>query len=412
MKIGEFAKKFNTNISTVRYYVNHGLIVPSKKSEHFDFDKGCAKDMETILRYKHYYFSIEEIQLLLFLERTSRFKDDVILDLCAGIMEKKKSELIKERRNLDESITKLQAEIEMLPDVPEAANFIKGIPFSFIPNLYCPHCQVPLKLDSASISDGYLVSGELWCSCGYKSTIKDGILLCEKHYEDTPFKSFKNIESIICMLEDFSSTYRMLVEKSYIYIHNKIEKHLKEPGLILSGPFQFNFLLSFIERLDKKNTYVIVDPSKRRIEKMWKYLNELSCDIVFIAGDLSDVPIRNSSVDVYLDDYSVTNSLFTFNTFSAEKISELLKRSGIVTGVFGSYKKAPKSLTSFRDIQPDFEPKVMTLNNLKYCWHQSGIGMKEVKSIGFTSSSEKDYSHDVPGEQLEIVAYFAEKEKR
>ena len=66
MKIGEFANKFGLNVSTVRYYINNGLLIPVKKEEQYEFDKNCEEDMKNILKYKGYHFTIEEIQLLFF----------------------------------------------------------------------------------------------------------------------------------------------------------------------------------------------------------------------------------------------------------------------------------------------------------------------------------------------------------
>lgn len=409
MRIGEFAEKFGLNVSTVRFYVNHGLLVPGRKNEQYYFDRQCMDDMKTILQYKQYHFTIEEIQLLMFLEKTSRFKDDLVLELFAEILKRKHTELISEREELDNCIEQLQNEISSLPDITNEENIVKGIPFSFIPNLYCPHCQIPLTLDSASIAEGYLNNGELICSCGYKALIENGELICEDHCDDTPFKSFENVESVLAMHEQFSSNYRMLIEKAYIYMYNQIANRPEDPQMIMSGPFQFNFLLSFIEKLGKKNTYVIVDPSKKRIEKMRMYLSEIQCNIVFIAGDLAGIPIRKKSIDIYLDDYSLTNSIFTFNDFNAACISGLMKRHGRIAGIFNSYRQAPASLDNFRHLQPDFEPKMMSLGNFKSLWQQNGIEVKNMKSIGFTTKNEKDYEQDVIGEQTEILAYYAEK---
>lgn len=64
MKIGDFSKKYNMNITTVRYYVERALLTPERKNNQYIFNKSCMDDMEKILKYKSFHFSLEEIELL------------------------------------------------------------------------------------------------------------------------------------------------------------------------------------------------------------------------------------------------------------------------------------------------------------------------------------------------------------
>lgn len=69
MKIGDFAKKYGLNITTVRYYVERALLTPERKNNQYVFTPSCMEDMEKILKYKSFRFSLEEIELLFFLEK-------------------------------------------------------------------------------------------------------------------------------------------------------------------------------------------------------------------------------------------------------------------------------------------------------------------------------------------------------
>ncbi|HOA42315.1 MAG TPA: MerR family transcriptional regulator, partial [Bacillota bacterium] len=104
MKIGTFAQKFNLNTSTIRFYIDNGLLTPTRKGGQYSFDKECVADMEKILKYKKYYFSLEEIQLLFFLEKASRFQDEIVLEVCADMMRNKRDSLIQERDKLAQCI--------------------------------------------------------------------------------------------------------------------------------------------------------------------------------------------------------------------------------------------------------------------------------------------------------------------
>lgn len=410
MKIGEFANKFGLNVSTVRFYVNHGLLIPKKKNEQYEFDKACISDMENILKYKSYHFSLEEIHLLFFLEKASRFKDDIVLGLCSEILENKRKELIAERDSLSDYIDSLEKEIDQLPKSAVTDSEKAGIPFSFIPYLFCPKCQVPLKLDSASISEGFLQEGHLWCDCGYRANIEDGIIVSENYYEETPFKAFENIESIAAIPEQFGPTYRMLIQKTYMYMYNNIANRLEDPLFIMAGPFTFNFLLAYIDKLGKKNTYIVIDPSKKRIEKLRSYLSSHSYNIVYVVSELANTPMKHNSVDIYIDDYSTVNSMFTFNSFDTQYITPFLKRHARIAGIFSNYRNAPKSLANFKKVQPDFKPEKMTLSGLKYSWSQNGVTITDEKTIGSTSETNTEYSQDVKGEYLEVLGYLAHKD--
>jgi len=308
MKIGTFARKFNLNVSTVRFYINSGLLTPCRIGGQYDFDAECISDMEKILKYKNYCFSLEEIQLLFFMEKASRFQDEVVLQVCTDILKNKRKQLIEERDRLSAFIDDLEREIESLPSTASGKNPDAGVPFSIIPYLYCPVCQKPLKLDSASLSNGSIQKGALSCECGYTADIADGIILCREFEDDTPFRAFENIESVMAMKDQFSPLYRKLIAKAYIWMFNLLSAQADSGRLILTGPFPFNFLLEYAGKLGSGNTYIIFDPSLKRIEKMKQYLSAWQYNIVYIAGRPDQLPLKSSSVDHYIDDYSTVNS--------------------------------------------------------------------------------------------------------
>lgn len=409
MKIGTFAKKFKVSISAVRFYVNNGLLVPSKLGGQYDFDAECVSDMERILKYKKYHFSLEEIQLLFFMEKASRFKDEVIIEVCADILNKKRALLIEERENLTKIIADIERDIENLPVIKNEETPDVGVPFAMIPLLYCPSCQVPLKLESATLSNASLKKGDLSCECGYTAKISDGIILCEDIVDETPFKAFENVESIMAIKDQFSPTYRKLIAKAYLWMFNQIVNHTKGVQFFMTGPFSFNFLLEYKEKLGKEHVYIIFDPSLKRISKLKKYLSEWNYQIVFIAGKPENLPIKRGMIDWFIDDYSTVNSMFTYNTFSIEQIAPFLKSPGKVVGIFSNYQRAPKSLRNFKENHPEFKPEKMTLSGLKYHWSTAGVEICDEKILGETTPNEKHFPQNVIGETIKVCGYYASK---
>lgn len=409
MKIGAFAKKFGLNISRVRYYVINGLLTPNKKDGHYEFGKECVSDMQNIIKYKKYHFSLEEIQLLFFMEKASQFQDEIVVEICANMLQNKRNQLIEEKDNLSEFINDLEKEIEDLSFCRSEGKREGGVPFSYIPYLYCPVCQKPLKIQAADLSNGAIQKGELSCDCGYKVSISDGIILCPNYVDDTPFKAFDNIDSVLSMKDQFSSNYRMLIKKAYIWMYNSITNRPTEPRHIMAGPFTLNFLFEYIEKLGRENTYIIFDPSLIRIKKIRKYLSNRNYNIVYIVGNSDKLPIKNKSIDIYVDDYSTVNSLFTYNSFFTKHLAPLVKETGEVVGIFTMYQNAPKSLNNFKELQPNFDSKRMTLSALKYEWGLEGLQNFCDKKIGDTNPGEIHFFQNEPGEQVEVRVYSVKK---
>lgn len=412
LKIGSFAKKFDLNISTVRFYINEGLLLPKMSNGRYEFDLECSKDMGKILQYKKYLFTLEEIQLLFFLEKASQFQDDVVLEICGEILRKKRDELVERRVELDQCIYDLDEEVARVIDGPKENYEEIGVPFSFIPDLYCPFCQVPLRLDDASISSNSLQKGVLWCDCGYKAQIEDGIIRCSDFAEETPFKAFHNVESVVSLKEQFGSSYRMLIGKAYLWMYTRVNPDIDNPFRILIGPFTFNFLLEYIDKFGEQNIFIVFDPSLKRIVKLKKYLSGRNRKIVYIAGGLELLPLKHESCDLYIDDYSTTNCLFTFDEFPGRFIGPLLKKKGRVVGIFTDYENAQRSLESFRKVHPEFPSQKMKLRFLKYDWEQGAVEILETKTIGKTVGEEMHFHQSVAGEQLEVQCYLGEKIQR
>jgi len=410
MKIGTFARKFNINSSTIRFYINNGLLTPSKPAGQYEFDKECIADMEKIQKYKTYCFTLEEIQLLFFMEKASRFQDDVVVQVCADILRNKRNELIGTRDNLNRFIDELAREIEDMHVPTQQPAVSSGVPFSAFPFLYCPDCQIPLKLDDASISNGSIHKGNLTCECGYSATIRDGIILNKDFAEETPFKAFNNVESVMAMKDMLSPLYRLLITKTYIWMNNRIQSNPEGIRVIMTGPFTFNFLLEYMEKFEGNNRYIIFDPSYKRISKLKKYLGTFGDNIVYIVGIPEDLPIKRKSVDIYIDDYSTVNSMFTYGTFSTEYIAPLLKSGGEVLGIFTAYSDGAKSLQNFKKDHPVFAPDKMTLGRLKAQWAAEKVKTTELKLIGETTAAEIHFQQDVPGEKIQVYGYHSKKE--
>ena len=148
-------------------------------------------------------------------------------DIFSSILKNKKEALEQKNQCIKNTIKELTYEIENLPHSCESAkDDVNGIPFTFIPYMYCPICSSPLRLESASLSNNKLTSGDLSCACGYESHIEDGVILCDGYTQSTPFKAFKNIESVVSITEEFGKEYRILIDKAYMWMYHHITRQI------------------------------------------------------------------------------------------------------------------------------------------------------------------------------------------
>ena len=406
MRIGDFAKKYGVNVTAIRYYIDSALLTPQRRNNQYAFDENCCRDMEKILDYKACGFTLEEIELLFFLEKTSRFRDETVIQIVQDLIRDKIDELRGEQERIHKSLELLENHLDRFSNinVQRQEGTSPGIPFSFIPYLYCPGCGAPVSMDNTSIQNGQLHDGDITCSCGYHAAINDGIVLCDDCEEDTPFKWFNNVDSVYSAADEYSGVYRMLLDKGSLYMYQSMPES-DYSQMVMFGPFTCNFLLRFCNDFSRKNTYVVIDPSVKRIKRLREYLTDTGLQLVFMAGGIDQVPLRKQSIDIYIDDYSVTNSLCTYGSFIYDKISGFLKSSGLLIGVMGDYKDAPKSVQNVKKDHPEYPADKLPISKFKGSMKANGLDIRQVKLLGTTRGNEMHFPRNEMGEQVSMVGY-------
>ncbi len=412
MRIGDFAKKYDMNVTAIRYYVDNALLTPQRKNNQYIFDSQCIKDMDNIIEYKKCGLSLEEIELLFFLEKTSKFKDETIRQIAREMLEGKIDEFKDEQVRIQSSIELLEKQLERFESIePEEENKPgHGIPFSFIPMLYCPRCNVPLSMENTRISNNQIYEGELSCGCGYHAVIEDGTVLCDDHVEDTPFKLFNNVDSVISATEEYSGVYRILLDKISMYLYQNMPE-TDMPQTVMFGPFTCNTLLRFCNDLNSDYSYIVIDPSLKRINRIRDYLGETALNIVYMAGGIDEIPVRRGSVDIYMDDYSVTNSMFTYGHYIYDSINRLLKPGGVILGAVGDYTEAPGSIMNIRKDHPDYPVDKLSIKQFTSSMRFNGFEVTEMRVVGSTHGNDMHFPRNIPGEQVSMLGYTAVKKR-
>ena len=180
---------------------------------------------------------------------------------------------------------------------------------------------------------------------------------------------------------------------------------------MLAGPFTFNFLLQYYTKFDEDTTIIITDPSLSRIAKFQEYLQDAASAIIYIAGDLDAAPLCSGAVDLYLDDFSANNCIFTYNRTPYNVLSHWLAKDAPLIGLFLDYCKTPRSIRAFQKEHPDLMTERMSFSYAKASLQRNGFAVTESKIIGQTSGREMEFHHQVGREKLPFLVYRAERKK-
>ncbi len=314
MKISEFAQKYGVGISTVRYYVNCNLLLPKIQNTQFRFDGHCAKDMEAIMLFKRFGFSIGEIQSMLGIMRLSNLTAaDDVLDLVQ-LLEKRDAVLREELHESETILQELEHTIDSLKascSSRDAARTAKGVPIEMLSLLCCPDCHETLSLQNADIQNGQVLRADVVCSCGYTAAIQNGILvtsggdISELDSPDVDRKFYKDLP--VSWVTLFQQAFNwMLAQYSGMDLSGKVimENHIN----------CYFFLFARLSEL-KPDAYYIFTDKYPEVVALFKQLIErqnTNLKILYIADSTFRYPLRQNAVDLYVDFCSL-NEYAIFN---------------------------------------------------------------------------------------------------
>lgn len=341
MKIGLFAKKFGTTPANIRYYIDLGLIIPKREGTQYTFDEECADDMEFVIKMKAFGFHLREINELLSIKRMTKFKDKKANNMFIGILEEKKAQLQANIIDLNKRIHMMDQQIKEVSSL-KISNKRSGIALSFIPLLACPTCGSPLSFSSANIENNQLISGMLQCGCGYSAQIEDGILvLSDGENRNIPEGSWATL------LNDLSTDFINFQIKTYRWMTEKIHfEEIRDKVLITTDRFAGGSILENAKLLSKENKYIIVYSSKSLLKQIKSRMDTLNLglDILYVLDDSLELPLREESVDIFIDDFSTSNFLFFHKAYPIEKLYKYMKQEALIIGSLFFYRKSSKTI--------------------------------------------------------------------
>ncbi len=334
MRIGAFACKNEVSIETVRYYMELGLIVPVKKGGQYDFGDNCQKYMTAIILYKSMGFTLQEIKKIFHFTALSRLHSNseraYYKDFFSTNLERINADIVRllsARRLVEDALDSFDVE-------GAGKNSVIGIPLKMLDFLVCPKCRGQLELGSGSVEENKVVSGSLKCACGCTYEIEEGILLIDPVFEDVSISSESDTR-----VEYFESTSEEYIEKIFIAGAwlGAVIQNLKEGMCVLEPGIGFGYALSqIINHLPKQCLYIGVDHNMNRLKVLKDYFekSKMEFDLVLIASDFINIPLKDNTIDVVMDMSGSSNRAFDSDDFLLRDIDHLIKEKALLYGLY------------------------------------------------------------------------------
>lgn len=416
MKIGQFAKKYDVSIDTVRYYMELELLVPEKSGGQYEFDENCANSLEEILWLKSAEFSLNEIQRIFSLKRMTSLKSDEDMEYYKTLFMNKKGELLFRREEIDRILVRINEKITGISQGYERPDIRLGVPINSLHILSCPKCKGGLSLRKASVEDNIILNGELGCSCGFKAVIEEGIIVMQNDFEKLHLmKEYLDIKERLKedeleshFIEQTSSDFINLIYRSNQWIINRLDFNMGGSKVLLElGTGSGIFLSKILGLLPENYLYIAVDhnyekllETKGSIEKHYE-----KGDFIFICCDFLEMPVKDESVDILLDHFGTTNYNLYKEGFLIDKLQDKVKLHGKWFGGYNSFKPNARSLKMY----PEKNRKYFYLENIINSLENSKFKTIEMKDMGFTEKGGIYEKFFIEGDRLYDFVYYGEK---
>jgi len=352
MRIGEFAKKFDVSIDTIRHYMDLGLIIPTKSGAQYSFDDECIFEMENIVELKKLGFTLTEIKSYQFYMRISKLKPMQNDIFFMDFIKSKKNEILKEIDELSEKEKLLSQKLDS--HSIEVTKRTIGIPLNIIDIFACPLCKKDLVLNSTEIINNQVMSGTLDCSCGESLSIHQGII-CEegKAIDLTQEEEEESKMFFVDYVNKTNTEYFNAIHSNFEWIKKKTD-YSKFSGIACEvGSGVGLFLRNIYDSLPDDMVYICVD-NNHQINLFLKQILELdgsNKNVIFITSDMLSIPLKDGSIDVLIDAYGTTNYISENESmkFPIHEIDDLLAEDYYFIGSFFLFRSFSTSNTSIEE---------------------------------------------------------------
>ena len=405
MKIGDFAKKWNVSIDTVRHYIKCGLLVPLSTSSQFSFNEREDRDMKIIMRMKAEQFSLKEIYNYLEICRVSTMMEPESVQDAISLLNRKKEELAQQIQTLEEVCRDISSDIDALSSGNQRFVDKTGVPLRALPLLACPRCGASLELNGASLNSQYVIKGTLSCSCGYRAGIENGIVKTGNEYSgnyDCPDLKRE-------LYRQVSTEFGINIQKTIDLFHEAFKDLKPKNKVILEGHINgYFFLYNNLIRLDPDNIYIDIDKFPEILEMYKSYIDNLGLNysILYIADSSYCWPLRGGCADILIDFHGDMVNSFYYHNLYIHNIARYLGNNIQVIGASLGYHNNAKSLLALSKRYPEgdlaglyWDKQPQFYENEGYYYRRFLIGTMKTMEHKYAYSCHQD------GEEL-LMGFF------
>lgn len=175
MKISAFARAYDLNKTTTRYYTQLKLLLPELQGTYPSYGEKCHKDMTEILALKAMGFSMEKIQRIIVMKRfyvhpSPEENQEVKAVYQAHLLN------LKEELGLKlQQIEAVNEAVGRLDDHPGQRQL--QVPLRAVDYFLCPMCGEGFVLSQATITPDGFSQAKMSCNCGKNYIIDQGMLM-------------------------------------------------------------------------------------------------------------------------------------------------------------------------------------------------------------------------------------------
>lgn len=395
MKIGEFAKKNQVSIDTVRHYMDLNLIIPEKTGGQYDFDENCQKSFDEIVDLKGFGFTLSEVKTVVLFKTLANLTPYQQDEYYRTIYLNKQEELLSKIEKFTESSDKLKTKIEEISEHENKKNYTLGLDLSALDVLRCTECGSKLNIKDAEITDNQIINGSLTCDCDKEYKVQEGIVVADnpfqnnvQYYDDQFFGKY---------IDDTDWRYLDNLYKTIGYFNKRIHtKDLRGKVILELGSGTGFSLRNLLQKLPEDCVYIAVDHDYKRHAFLKGLIEraDIKRNVVFLCCDFLNMPVKQSSVDVLFDFWGTSNYSFSHVTFLLAQLEKLLKEN---TKLFAAYML-------FKNFA--YNSKINAVNQKNF---KSEYIRFKIKSLGFDIDDERVSEYVEQGGKYED--FFVEGEK-
>ncbi|MEA4922928.1 MAG: MerR family transcriptional regulator [Eubacteriaceae bacterium] len=429
MRIGTFAKKYSLHVSTVRYYVKLGLIIPKKDGAQYDFSKKNGYEMDTVLKLRDMGFTLQEMYTYINTLRVFASEDQNLYKHIVPLLDSKKAALTNELSTIHSYIHTIDSRLEDIQAENKIENkqIRRGIPTEFLGIMACPVCGSPLYLENSSIMQNQILSATCSCTCGYEGIIENGIFYTDRDndldsdpvfqedYFGEPDENGSSDMAFFEILKDGNSEYLTVQHKVREWMYDAALEHAAEKRVFLFPDIAALFLYLYSDAKFLKDSLIIVmGLSKKSMELIQNHLFTLKnhLNIVFVVSPDHKLPVRRNSIDIMIDYLGSFSCAFYTPQLLYPAVDAYFAEDSVIIGSMDHYKPGARSNDLAKELYTHSAEPFLTLAQQKAILKDFDYSIIKDSSLEAPVDSAIFIDYHSPDDQRYSYVYLAERNKK